>query len=301
MAGLGVTLALLYSEAVFFSVCQRRPPVMSNSRLLLSQRQSLAILGPLFVMINLAAATVADALTLLSRHLHSHSTLLHLVARPVPEGLLIEYDVSFREQVSDRQVVELGFGLIASFVRSHQPGDWMPAFVQLRHGRPPSTLVRQRLLGPNVYFDQDRNALCLDAAALARPVGASAIRAPGRRTTADCGATYCRHRYRCPGGRGRAGVDPRTIQLHCSRGGPAYGRIDPVPAALPGTGGTRFEEIRDGVRADLAGKYLRQTTMSVAEVAVILGYSQSSPFTRFFRRHFGTTPLEYRRNGGSRV
>lgn len=264
--------------------------------LLLSQRQSLAVLGPLFVMINFAAATVADAVTLLSRHLHAHSTALHLTVRPTDDGLLLEYDVSFREQIGDRQAVELGFGLITSFVRNHHAADWMPVFVQLRHQRPASILVHQRLLGTNLYFEQDRNALCIDPAALSRPIG---MAPPQARRTA---ARLLTAQQRIAGTDIVAQVETTVRALMQGQSGCSA----PQVAQMLGLSTrslqrqleereTRFEEIRDGVRADLAAKYLRQTSMPVAEIAAVLGYSQSSPFTRFFRRHYGVAPLEYRR------
>ena len=45
---------------------------------------------------------------------------------------------------------------------------------------------------------------------------------------------------------------------------------------------------------ELAEQYLAQPTMTLLEVAYLLGFADPSNFFRAFRRWFGTTPGEYR-------
>jgi AraC-like DNA-binding protein len=59
--------------------------------------------------------------------------------------------------------------------------------------------------------------------------------------------------------------------------------------------GTSLADIRDEVRRDLAGRFLVETDLSASEIALRLGYSQPSAFTRSTMRWFGTTPREYRK------
>ena len=49
------------------------------------------------------------------------------------------------------------------------------------------------------------------------------------------------------------------------------------------------------MRADLALKYLRQSTLQLGEISEILGFAEPSVFTRSFRRWHGCTPREARR------
>ena len=60
--------------------------------------------------------------------------------------------------------------------------------------------------------------------------------------------------------------------------------------------GTSFNAIRDKVRADLAAKYLRQSSLSVGQISDLLGYSRTGAFCRFFARWYGITPFKYRKN-----
>lgn len=58
--------------------------------------------------------------------------------------------------------------------------------------------------------------------------------------------------------------------------------------------GTRFQSLRDALRAQRAEFYLTQTQLSVEEVAHRLGYQDTSNFSRSFRRWFNTTPGQMR-------
>lgn len=58
--------------------------------------------------------------------------------------------------------------------------------------------------------------------------------------------------------------------------------------------GSGFREILDAVRIDMAREYLRDNALSVDAVAEKLGFRESQSFIRWFRRHAGTTPGDYR-------
>lgn len=58
--------------------------------------------------------------------------------------------------------------------------------------------------------------------------------------------------------------------------------------------GTSLREIIGQVRLEASKQLLRDTTMSVAEIAGVLGYSESPPFVRAFQRWSGTSPGVWR-------
>ena len=60
--------------------------------------------------------------------------------------------------------------------------------------------------------------------------------------------------------------------------------------------GTSFREVLDSVRSQLAATLLREPHIGTAEVAYLLGYSDSAAFHRAFRRWTGQTPLTFRRS-----
>jgi AraC-like DNA-binding protein len=61
--------------------------------------------------------------------------------------------------------------------------------------------------------------------------------------------------------------------------------------------GTSFRALTDEVLAPLAKRYLRDSTLSVADVAERVGYSEPASFVRAFRRWTGTTPDAFRSDG----
>jgi AraC-like DNA-binding protein len=59
--------------------------------------------------------------------------------------------------------------------------------------------------------------------------------------------------------------------------------------------GTSFRHLLDSVRRELAVAHLGDPQMDLAEIAFLLGFSESSAFHRSFKRWTGRTPLEFRR------
>jgi AraC-like DNA-binding protein len=58
---------------------------------------------------------------------------------------------------------------------------------------------------------------------------------------------------------------------------------------------TSFREILDELRCEVAMKYLRETEMTVDDVAYALGFSETSNFRHAFRRWKQASPQQYRR------
>ncbi|MNC80644.1 HTH-type transcriptional regulator VirS [compost metagenome] len=55
-----------------------------------------------------------------------------------------------------------------------------------------------------------------------------------------------------------------------------------------------FEGIRDGVRQEIALRFLTQTRIPLAQLAAILGFSDQSVLTTSSRRWFGMSPSKVR-------
>src|SRR5262245_19633477 len=74
----------------------------------------------------------------------------------------------------------------------------------------------------------------------------------------------------------RLATTPRTLQRRLARAGAS------------------FEALCDDARKQAAHTYLADTTLSIAEVAYLLGYSEPTAFHRAFKRWHGATPHAYR-------
>ena len=59
--------------------------------------------------------------------------------------------------------------------------------------------------------------------------------------------------------------------------------------------GTRYSEVLDHARFDVAREMLQEPEMKITEIAHRLDYSDQGHFTRFFNRVAGVAPGEYRK------
>jgi AraC-like DNA-binding protein len=60
--------------------------------------------------------------------------------------------------------------------------------------------------------------------------------------------------------------------------------------------GTNFQQILDDTRKDLACSYMQQPTRSVTEITYLLGFADTSNFTRAFKRWTGMSPTDFRKH-----
>jgi len=58
--------------------------------------------------------------------------------------------------------------------------------------------------------------------------------------------------------------------------------------------GTSFSEVLEGLRNDLAARYLADKDFGIAQIAWLLGYEETSAFSRAFKRWTGKAPREAR-------
>ncbi|MCG8314792.1 MAG: AraC family transcriptional regulator [Pseudomonadales bacterium] len=62
--------------------------------------------------------------------------------------------------------------------------------------------------------------------------------------------------------------------------------------------GTSYQDILDQTRKDLALKYMQNQYTTNSEITYLLGFSDTSNFSRAFKRWFGCTPSQYRNQAG---
>ena len=62
--------------------------------------------------------------------------------------------------------------------------------------------------------------------------------------------------------------------------------------------GTNFQDLLGQIRQSLALDYIEQSRVSITEMSFLLGFSDTSSFTRAFRRWTGKSPRDYRRGLG---
>jgi AraC-like DNA-binding protein len=63
---------------------------------------------------------------------------------------------------------------------------------------------------------------------------------------------------------------------------------------------TTLKEITEELRRELATCYLSRNDFTVSEVAYMLGFSETAPFFRAFKKWTGFTPGDFRRTANAR-
>jgi AraC-like DNA-binding protein len=214
-----------------------------------------------------------------------------------PDGAVLSYDLAAGVAQSRRQVIELGFGFVTTQLRRLRP-NWRPSEVLFRHGPPAELHWHRRLLGQNLQFNADRNAIFIDHEMLSQPFGTD-----DANERSDLTLKFGKARATLPG----AFCTHAEIVV---RGLLPFARCDLVAAARMmrvsprtlqrrlGAEQTSFDQIVDKVRADMAVSYLRDSDLTVAAVAEILQFSETSALSRAFRRWYGLAPIQVRRRPG---
>ena len=262
----------------------------------MAARTGLAVIGPLWLLVR-QARTVGEMLDVLSVNFELYTQAAFTRLTDAGDGCRrLSWSSVSGVAESEVQMAEFAVAVLCAEVRRHAPARWEPLEVRFRHAPPGDRSDLRRVLGPNLQFNQPDNSILLDRALLERPLSTD-----GSRTRVLLGHMLRQEQDSDPGlvervdglvramlpyasctlaDIGRAlGMAPRTLQEHLQ----AQGRS--------------FQDIRDTVRADLARKYLKHSSLSLAQIAEILGYSEPSAFSRSFRRWHGVSARSVRAQG----
>lgn len=245
-----------------------------------------AVVGPLWVLLR-QARTVGQLCEDFARDFDFYTQVATLRFEPQPDGARLVWSVAVGQALREVQTTEFALAMLCTEIRRRSPAAWQPRGALFRHSAPPDLSTHRRVFGPHLHFNQDSDALMLDAATLSRPLAGGSqqarqlMRQMVRLDDARPSLTLAVQvesvvRASLPFGpcglkdvSQALGLTERTLQEHLQ----AQGRS--------------FKDIKDAVRADLALKYLRHSELSLAEIAEILGYSELSALSRAFRRWHG--------------
>lgn len=270
-----------------------------NFGLQLALRQDMSLLGPLWELMR-SATTVGEMLADLARYFLLHTTGALISVESSRQGLIWNYSLATGSGNDDRHTMELGIALLVQELRKRCP-QWLPAQVSFRHSAPKDMHLHRKIFGKQLAFNADRNALWIDAGILATPLSSGDI-ATHQALTSRLGA----QRKQLPA---RLCTQSETV----IRSLLPVASCDIAIVAKVLNLSTRslqrhltdqhtsFSHMLDAVRADLAMKYLRQSELAIADIAEILGFSETSALTRAFRRWYGHSPRHERRDSGLTV
>jgi AraC-like DNA-binding protein len=265
-------------------------------RLVASRR--LSNLGPISLVLR-DEPTGRHALTTLLGYMR----LLNesLLTRMVDDGdtVVIREEFLLSEPGTVRQSMELAVGVMHGILRELLGSRWEARRVAFTHRAPADLTTHLRVFGRFLVFDADFNGIVCARADLERPIERAdpAMARLARRhldpvllaPQADTG-----DRVRqlvlalLPGGRctvervaQHLSLDRRTLHRHLARRGET------------------FSGVLAQARAQLAERHVRDGGRRLSEVAALLGFSDLSAFSRWFRGRFGASPARWRADARS--
>lgn len=278
-----------------------------NLGLRLAATQDLTVLGPLAVAIE-ASSTVGEALECASTFLFVHSPALGVAVEEDPLGrrgvVALTYRKDLRESPYSPQGMELGIGLfhrvalalvgeapgLRSVLFPHQPLSPVQRYVDhfgvdVRFGGPVAALCVPRRLLEQSFSGADAAVQGQAVEHLVRHFSD-----PRRRLAVRVRLAIAETLHESPptaaGIAHRFGVHPRTLQRRLT------------------AEGTSFVTLLDEVRREAAHRYVTTTDLPLAQVAMLLGFSEQSTLSHAMRRWYGASPTAIRRaaaHDGQRV
>lgn len=244
----------------------------------------------------LASPTLGSALHNTEHFFPSHQDQTSFTLIREGDVLWLSYRILDTRIAHRRQDAELSLGMFCNIFRAALGPAWSPLEVRFEHARPDAWTDHERYFGAPVLFGRRTNAFAfrrveLEAAmpgadpylfSVIRPLLESRCRAD---EDPEDIATTIRNQIKLNLGSSEptlariatvVGVTAKELQRELSRRGLAFG--DLLAAA----------------REELALHYLAESDMPLTEIALNLGYSELSAFSRAFRNWTGLSPQRYR-------
>ena len=191
--------------------------------------------------------------------------------------------------------------VVARFIRLVYQPDFEPRLVELSSSPPDSLHGRYREhFGPNIQFGAERTAIHVNTSDLDAPLTGSnsSLAFHNDQLATAILADLKKHDL-------RARVYARLLEFlpagDCSREKVARSMSMSESAFQKKlkADGTTYQEVLDETRSELARHYLGKSGISISEAAFLLGFTDSSNFSRAFKRWTGVSPTEYRDGGMS--
>ena len=256
----------------------------------------LRVLGALGEAI-LGAPTLGAALTTFSNYFRLVQNSSELRLDEESDKAVLSYRFLDPDIWPRQQDAEFSLSIFLGVIQHCLGKDWEPSALTFEHR--PSRAVQSwnETVGTECFFESTANAIVFPAAALDRPMPTFDRETWHRHADALGRALAQRNRARPTAARvataifaalGRDRIDQGQIAraLGLSRR-TLHRRLDAE--------GTGFSEIVNSCRLRLAQRQLAERETPLSQLAVELGYSDQTAFTRAFRQHSGVTPGAYRK------
>jgi AraC-like DNA-binding protein len=200
--------------------------------------------------------------------------------------------VLLQEDTMPAGLIEWGFAAILRFASEGLGRKVLPLSTTLRHGPPTDTSLHHDVFGPNITFWAPTHTLTLDNKLLAEPLKTAdqvLAHALDQRASeilrADPTASETVNSL-------HAVLEPLLCQGNATLGAAAKAMRLSSRSLQRRLAADRlsFREVVDTLRRSLAEAHIQDQSLSVTQVAFLLGFSDRSAFHRAFLRWYGQSP-----------
>ena len=244
----------------------------------------------------LGATTLKEAMFRNSKAMKLRTSHGRISTAPCGDDVAFMSDLSVSNVVGYRHTAVWSALLLISVVRAYTGANWHPLRVDLDISRPPSSTPYEDVFRCPVIFDRPRIAVIIERHALNN----GPVLAAGRKTVTYSDLRRIAER---PAPTDLVSIVREIIRLRLLDGDIDIDGIARHLELGPRTlqrrlndAGTAFRALVSQVRAERALEMLRETEAPMIDIAIELGYSSSSHFTRAFRKAVGRLPSDIRRD-----
>ncbi|WP_226703214.1 AraC family transcriptional regulator [Microbulbifer elongatus] len=267
----------------------------------LGLRAGTAVFGQLLYLVK-NANTVGESLTELARYYHLHSSSGAVKMEVHNKLAILEYMPVLREGIPSRQAIEHGAAVGRQLLKMLLGNNWNPTDLYLQTAAGAPARSYQRLINAAPNFNSDRNAWTFDAALLDSPLSDAdpALHALMQAHIDKLDELAPKElpafvsqllRTMLPNGQ----ISLNYVADYMMLGTRSLQRMLMEE-------GTSFQAILNETRQAEATRYLKESDISLTQLAGLLGYVDLATFSKAFRRWFGVSPRQWRQaNGNARA
>lgn len=267
--------------------------------LTLAEASPVGVTG-LYGYLVLHASTVRECLQAMTRFA---GLLFHpspMVYREEANFATLSWSFPSRQRVRRVQLASFSNALIMLRLRRVAGRDWTPPFVEVEHPELTCPARFYRIFGPRITFNARENAIAVDKPTLQKAnEGADPRLFQILQETGEAKLSEFAGRPDLIGRTARAIMEVLSDDTPLLERVAEHMRI--TPRSLQNKlaqQGTTFERVLSDTRRNLAERYLLDTNLPLTEIALLLGFSEQSAFTRAAKGWFGMPPRQLRKEGG---
>lgn len=255
--------------------------------------EALGLLGYLAI----SSATLGEALHVMAENFPAHQQLSALRLVRSQNICRMEYEVFDGAVLNRRHDAELSLGVFMNVIRHSLGAQWAPLEVHFQHQKPEAWYEHRKAFRSDVKFGQTCNALIFRDEMLSQGM-------PGHNPNLQSvirQALEAISTLHTPEETLKDTVKGHVIGMLEAE----YPRMADVAERLNipawtlhrrlADEGTSFTQLVEQVRKELVIQYLKESKLSISELALKLGYSEVSALSRAFQRWYGVSPMQWKK------